>query len=256
MNTENENNEQKNKPTANAGTPTAAAPSPSTRAQGGRGGASSPQGGSMRRDRGERGGRGRSRPPRGGGGRGRGRGRDGRDRVRPEFDHKVITVRRVARVVAGGRRFSFSVALVAGDRKGSVGVGIGKGTDTALAVEKAMRNAKKNMMRLKLTKTMSIPHDVSAKFSSARIVMIPAAGRGIIAGSSARNVLHLAGMRDVTAKILSGSKNKLNIARVTVEALREFEDTARRTALPKAEISPKGDASVATEPMQSGTVAA
>lgn len=253
MNTE---NEQKNKSTTDVGTQAASTPPSSPHREEGRGGASSSQDGSQRRDRGERGGRGRSRSPRGGGGRGRGRGRDGRDRVRPEFDHKVITVRRVARVVAGGRRFSFSVALVAGDRKGSVGVGIGKGADTALAVEKAMRNAKKNMVRLKLTKTMSIPHDVSAKFSSARIFIMPAAGRGIIAGSSARNVLHLAGMRDVTAKILSGSKNKLNIARVTVEALREFEDTARRTALSKTEIPPKGETGTVAEPMPSGAVAA
>lgn len=164
------------------------------------------------------------------GGRGGGPRRGGRsshERARPEFEHKVINVRRVTRVVAGGRRFSFSVALVAGDRKGAVGVGIGKGGDTALAIEKAMRSAKKNMVKLRLTKHMSIPHDVKEKFSSAHILMMPAPGRGIIAGSSVRNVLHLAGIKDVTAKILSGSKNKLNIARVAVKALRNFEDTKR-----------------------------
>lgn len=165
------------------------------------------------------------------GGRGGGRGaggrrpsRGGHERARPEFEHKVINVRRVTRVVAGGRRFSFSVALVAGDRKGAVGVGIGKAGDTALAIEKAMRSAKKNMVKLHLTKSMSIPHDVKAKFSSARILIMPARGRGIVAGSSVRNVLHLAGIKDVSAKILSGSKNKLNIARVAVQALSTFAD--------------------------------
>ncbi len=170
--------------------------------------------------------------PMGKGGSGRrGGGRSPRfshERARPEFEHKVINVRRVTRVVAGGRRFSFSVALVAGDRKGSVGVGIGKAGDTALAIEKAMRSAKRNMIRVKLTKTMSIPHDVKAKFSSARILMMPASGRGIVAGSSVRNVLHLAGIKDVTAKILSGSKNKLNIARVAVKALATFGEPKKK----------------------------
>src|SRR5664279_3137203 len=87
------------------------------------------------------------------------------DRPKPEFDQKILNIRRVTRVVAGGRRFSFSVALVAGDKKGSVGLGLGKAGDTSLAINKALRNAKKNMIRLKLTKTMSIPYEVDAKFS-------------------------------------------------------------------------------------------
>lgn len=186
----------------------------------------------------------------GGAGRRGGGGRSPRfshDRPRPEFEHKVINVRRVTRVVAGGRRFAFSVALVAGDRKGSVGVGIGKAGDTALAIEKAMRSAKKNMIKLKLTKNMSIPHDVEAKFSSARILMMPALGRGIVAGSSVRNVLHLAGMKDVTAKILSGSKNKLNIARVAVKALSAFVE-------PKKKMGEINKASVASQASKASEV--
>lgn len=140
-------------------------------------------------------------------------------RVKPEFDHKIINIRRVARVVAGGRRFSFSVALVAGNRKGTVGVGVGKATDTPLAIEKAMRDAKRNMIQVNLTKENSIPHDVEAKFSSARVLLKPAKGKGIIAGSSIRNVLDLAGVKEVSAKILSPSKNQLNNARVAVVAL-------------------------------------
>src|SRR3989344_1360715 len=86
------------------------------------------------------------------------------DRPKPEFDQKIVSIRRVTRVVAGGRRFSFSVALLAGDKKGSIGLGLGKAGDTSFAINKALRNAKKNMVKLKLTKTMSIPHELSAKF--------------------------------------------------------------------------------------------
>src|SRR3989344_776259 len=95
------------------------------------------------------------------------------NRVKPEFDQKILSIRRVTRVVAGGRRFSFSVALVAGDNKGSVGLGLGKAGDTALAINKALRNAKKNMIKLKLTKTMSLPHELRAKFGSAIVELAP-----------------------------------------------------------------------------------
>lgn len=140
-------------------------------------------------------------------------------RAKPEFDQKIIDIRRVTRVSSGGRRFSFAVSLVCGDRRGRVGVGTGKGGDTSLAVEKAFRNAKKNMITVNLTKTGSIAHEVAAKFTSARVHMMPAAGRGIVAGSSVRDVLELAGIKDITAKIRSGSKNKLNNARVAIKAL-------------------------------------
>ena len=141
-------------------------------------------------------------------------------KVKPEFDQKIISIRRVTRVVTGGRRFSFSVAVVAGNRKGSVGVGLGKAGDTSIAIEKALRNAKKNMVTVHLNKHQSIPHEVMAKFSASRVVIMPAPGRGIIAGSSARTVLELAGIKDVSAKIRSGSKNKINNARVAIEALK------------------------------------
>ncbi len=140
-------------------------------------------------------------------------------RPRNEFEQKMLNIRRVARVATGGRRFSFSVAIVAGDKKGKVGVGLGKANDTSLAIDKALRNAKKNMITVNMTKTFSIAHEVDCKYSSARIVIRPAPGRGVVAGSAVRNVLDLAGVKDVTAKILSGSKNKLNIARAAVEAL-------------------------------------
>ncbi|MFZ1019586.1 MAG: 30S ribosomal protein S5 [Minisyncoccia bacterium] len=145
-------------------------------------------------------------------------------RVKPEFDQKILNIRRVTRVVAGGRRFSFSVALVAGDKKGCVGLGLGKAGDTALAINKALRNAKKNMVRLKLTKTMSIPHELSAKFSSSEIILRPNKGRGLVAGSVVRDIVKLSGMRDITGKILSDSKNKLNNAKAVMSALSQISD--------------------------------
>jgi small subunit ribosomal protein S5 len=141
------------------------------------------------------------------------------NRVKPEFDQKILNIRRVTRVVAGGRRFSFSVALVAGDKKGSVGLGLGKAGDTALAINKALRNAKKNMVRLNLTKTMSIPHELSAKFSSSQVMLRPNKGRGLVAGSVIRDIVKLSGVKDITGKILSKSKNKLNNAKAVMAAL-------------------------------------
>jgi small subunit ribosomal protein S5 len=141
-------------------------------------------------------------------------------RPKPEFDQKIISIRRVTRVVAGGRRFSFSVSLVAGDRKGSIGLGLGKAGDTSLAINKALRSAKKNMVRLSLTKTMSLPYEVGAKFGSAEVVLMPNKGRGLVAGSVIRDIINLAGVRDITGKIHSGTKNKLNNAKAVMEALK------------------------------------
>lgn len=141
---------------------------------------------------------------------------------KPEFDQKMISIRRVTRVVAGGRRFSFSVALAAGDRKGAIGLGLGKAGDTTLAINKALRAAKKNMIQIKLTKTMSIPHEISAKYSSAKIALIPNKGRGLVAGSVVRDMVKLAGVKDVTGKIFSKTKNKLNNAKAVMEAFKSI----------------------------------
>jgi len=140
-------------------------------------------------------------------------------RERGEFDQVTIDVRRVARVMAGGRRFNFSLVVVIGDRKGRVGVGLGKGGDTALAIEKATRDAQKHLFTIARTKSNSIPHAVSAKYASSLVEIFPSEGRGLVAGSAMRTVLDLGGVTDVVTKIHSRSKNKLTIARATVAAL-------------------------------------
>ena len=149
-------------------------------------------------------------------------------RVKPEFDQKIVSLRRVTRVMAGGRRFNFSVALVAGNRKGQVGVGQGKAGDTPLAIEKAFRDAKKNMITVNTTKNMSIPHEVEAKYAASWVKIRPAHGKGILAGSSVRTVLELAGLKEVGAKLLSRSKNSANNAYAAIKALRELESTKIR----------------------------
>ena len=138
---------------------------------------------------------------------------------KPEFDQKIVDIRRVTRVTSGGRKFSFAVAVIAGDKKGRVGFGTGKGLDTAAAVDKAYRKAKKNLIRIPLTKDGMIPHEVSAKFSSARVELRPAPGKGIVAGSSVRDVVEIAGIRDIIGKLRSGTKNKMNNAQAAIAAL-------------------------------------
>jgi small subunit ribosomal protein S5 len=162
---------------------------------------------------------------------------------KPEFDQKILNIRRVTRVVAGGRRFSFSVAIIAGDKKGSIGLGLGKAGDTALAINKAVRNAKKNMIKLKLTKTMSIPHEISAKFSSSKVSMVPNKGRGLVAGSVIRDIINIAGIKDVTGKIVSNSKNKLNNAKAVISA---FSSISSKYTKPIAETMALGTDQIAT----------
>ena len=125
---------------------------------------------------------------------------------------------------------SVAVAVVIGDRKGKVGVGTGKGTDTSLAVEKAVRDAKNNLITVPLTKSGSIPHAVVSKYCSARVEMKPALGKGVVAGSSVRDVVVLAGITDINAKLRSGTKNKLNNAQAAIKALSSFKKSKRPTS--------------------------
>lgn len=144
----------------------------------------------------------------------------GFDREAAEFDQKMIDLRRVARVVAGGRRFSFRATIIAGNKKGDVGIGTAKAADTSAAIQKAYRQAIKKMIKVPLTKFSSIPYDVLGKFSSAKVLIRPAPeGHGLVAGSSVRTVLDFAGVKNASAKILSRTKNKISNARAAINAL-------------------------------------
>lgn len=140
-----------------------------------------------------------------------------------EFKEKVLDLRRVTRVVAGGKRLRFRATVVVGNEKGSIGIGIGKGLDVAQSVAKAKTAAMKNIISIKL-KGKTIPYDVGAKFSSAKVIIKPAKdGHGLKAGGAVRTVLLLIGIRDATAKCLSGTKNKLTNAVATIEALKKIK---------------------------------
>lgn len=146
------------------------------------------------------------------------------ERPKPEFDQKMVSIRRVTRVMAGGRRMTFAVAMAIGDKKGSIGLGTGKGGDTAIAIAKALKQAKKTMFKIKTTKDMSIFYEVSSKSTSSKLSLMPNKDKGLVAGSTVRDMLILAGIKNVTGKINSGSKNKLNNARATYKALYQLKD--------------------------------
>jgi small subunit ribosomal protein S5 len=150
-------------------------------------------------------------------------GRKFTERPKPEFDQKILSIRRVTRVMGGGRRFSFSVAMLIGDKKGSVGIGLGKSNDTTLAITKAVASAKKNMVKIAVTKDMSIAHDVKAKYKASEIFLMPNKGKGLVAGGAVRDILNLAGMKNVSGKILSRSKNQLNNARAAIIAFAKLK---------------------------------
>lgn len=139
-----------------------------------------------------------------------------------EYKEKTLDLRRVTRVVAGGKRFSFRCTLVIGDEKGTVAVGIAKGSDVAQAIDKARNDAKKHLFKINLKGT-TLAHEVDAKFSAARVLLKPAQkGSGLKAGGAARTVLLMAGIKDASAKSLGRTKNKLTNALATVEALKKL----------------------------------
>jgi len=140
-----------------------------------------------------------------------------------EFKEKTIDLRRVTRVVAGGKRMSFRATVILGDEKGRVGLGLGKGLDVSQAIDKAKVNAKKNLVTINL-RGRTIPHETFAKYSAATVIIKPAKlGHGLKAGGSARNVLLMVGIKDATAKILGTTKNKLTNAMATIDALKQLK---------------------------------
>jgi small subunit ribosomal protein S5 len=140
-----------------------------------------------------------------------------------EFEEKVVTMNRVSKVVKGGRRFALCALVAVGDKKGHVGLGYGKASEVPEAIRKAVEDARKNIISVKLKKG-TIPQQIQVKFASSTVLLKPAAeGSGIIAGSAARAVLELAGVQDVLSKKI-GSSNAVNVAKATFLALRTMMD--------------------------------
>lgn len=168
--------------------------------------------------------------------RGRGRGRKGRGprakREPQEFEQQIVDLARVTRVTKGGKQLSFRATLVIGDKKGRVGYGTEKGADVQIAVEKALRKAKKNLIHVPIVNG-TIPHMVAAKFKAGKVLVKPAPkGSGIIAGSSIRTVLELAGVPNASAKMVGKTNNKITNVKAVFEALSSFLPAATAAKKP------------------------
>lgn len=152
-----------------------------------------------------------------------------------EWQERVVQIRRVTKVVKGGKKLSFRAVVIVGNERGQVGVGVGKAADVIGAVRKGVADGRKNVVEVPLTKANSIPHPVNGVGGGAQVMMRPAApGTGVIAGGAVRTVLELAGVRNILAKQL-GSSNPLNNARATInalESLRTFSDVAKERGIP------------------------
>ncbi|PIZ00921.1 30S ribosomal protein S5 [bacterium (Candidatus Gribaldobacteria) CG_4_10_14_0_8_um_filter_33_9] len=144
------------------------------------------------------------------------------EKPKQEYESKLLEVARVTRVTTGGKRMMFRAVVVIGNKLGKVGLGVSKGKDVSQAVDKAIKTAKKNLMNVSF-KEDTIPFDVIAKFGAARILLRPQRkGRGLVAGGVIRVICHLAGIKNISSKILGRTRNKLNNARATILALKKL----------------------------------
>lgn len=169
----------------------------------------------------------------------KGKGKSKFKKEKPEFDQQIVDLARVTRVTKGGKQLSFRACVVLGNHKGKVGYGIKKGKDVQIAVDKAVNQAKKNMITVPIYKN-TIPHMVKAKYGAGKVLIKPAPlGSGIIAGSSVRVVLELAGVPNVSAKIMSKTNNKITNLKAIFEALQMFKPVRQRKIFIKPEVDDK-----------------
>lgn len=156
--------------------------------------------------------------------------------VKDNFEEKVVQIRRVTKVVKGGKQLSFRAIVIVGDKQGQVGVGVGKAKEVITAVQKSSADARRHVVTVPMTKYKTFPHRADGKYGAAKVMLRPAAiGTGVIAGGSVRTVLELAGVVNGMGKEL-GSKNPLNNARAVVEAvshMKQFQEVSEKRGIPK-----------------------
>jgi small subunit ribosomal protein S5 len=156
------------------------------------------------------------------------------DPAKLTLEERVVQINRVAKVVKGGRRFSFSAVVIVGDGQGHVGAGLGKAGEVPEAIRKGVEDAKKNLIKIPMVGT-TITHEVRSEFAAAKVLLKPASqGTGVIAGGSVRAVVEAAGIRDILTKV-HGSTNPVNVVRATIEALRDLssaEEISARRGVP------------------------
>ena len=152
------------------------------------------------------------------------------EKVSDGIDKKMVNVNRISKTVKGGRKMRFNAIVVAGDRNGRVGVGMGKATEVTLAIEKASVDAKRHMVKVDIAGT-TIPHEVVGEFETTKVIMMPAKeGNGVIAGGKVRDVVELAGIKDITTK-LYGSNNPVNCVKATFDGLMKLRSAEKIAAL-------------------------
>ncbi|KAG9140365.1 hypothetical protein Leryth_019605 [Lithospermum erythrorhizon] len=166
-------------------------------------------------------------------------GKGKREKIKDGFDERVVQVRRVTKVVKGGKQLHFRAVVVVGDKKGQVGVGVGKAKEVVSAVQKSAVNARRNIISVPMTKYLTFPHRSDGKYGAASVMLRPAApGTGVIAGGAVRIVLEMAGVENALGKQL-GSNNALNNARATVVAvqqMRQFSEVAEERGIPMEQL--------------------
>jgi small subunit ribosomal protein S5 len=160
--------------------------------------------------------------------------------IKKDFDSQVLDISRVERMTSGGRRLRFRTLVVIGNKKGKVGVGTAKGLDVQQAIEKATKTAQKSAVFVPIAKGGTIPHEVKAKFGAAVILLKPQGeGRGLVAGGTVRIICAMAGIENISGKILGNTRNKLNNAKATIKALQKLKvlDGGKDEKLEEKEIS-------------------
>lgn len=152
-----------------------------------------------------------------------------REKIKDEFETKLLDLARTSHTRAGGKRMGFRAVIIIGNKKGKVGLGLAKGKDVALAVEKATRAARKNIIEVPIVED-TIPHEIFSKFGAAKILLKPQRkGRGLVAGGTVRVICNLSGIKNISSKVLGRTGNKLNNAMATINALKKLKYAITRT---------------------------